>query len=532
MPSHRVAEISAQRILRGSMNALLVSIFAFAIVTLWNSWETVYIQPDSYGYLIPVAKAVFEGGWDHAYARPFAYPAFVYAALREGDSLNAVVAAQIALYVGGALVLYLVVRTPAIAARRSNQSTTGIDLVSQGAAVSMVALYFGLSNHYFSSAFYLGPEMVSSVFALCGLYAALQLLVAQDLSRARRVTLSIAASIFAALLVGMKPSYVAFAVLLVVTSTLGLVRQRPSNSKPLITIVVLTVLAMPASVLLFDNALAQKYGDSDAVLFGPRTAFCNNAHVIAPVLESHSSETLRILGADGAARTAALLRDVQAQGNWPLLGFDGDYCMYTISARRQELENQHFGRDTDSVAATYRRLLGASIVENPLGFAQRVGRQLGKFLWSRFPVDCEKQTRVDAGRGTPQVERLIAERSTPQVSVELRSAPLSSLICPPLEWTAGAIHASLLISALLVTLSRRLRSESTVNQASPIELGLILCLFAWLSSGLVVALVHTFDIYRYVSATLPLFLATLGLSATIVVGWAMNVPSLLGSNGK
>jgi hypothetical protein len=288
-----------------------------------------------------------------------------------------------------------------------------------------------------------------------------------------------------------------------------------------LTVAAVFVLALPVSILAVDHVLARKYQDSWATLFGPRTAFCNNADIVASALGTSGSRARMLLGEAGAAETTTFLRNVLGRRNgWPTLGFDGDRCVYDLHREREALEQRHFGGDPDKVADTYRRVLVAAVAGEAGAYALRVGRQLREFVFSAPPVDCQPVARWHAwGNGTSHVEQLVLKFARPQVEQTLPAAPLAVVFCTGAHLLAGPLQATFVVATLFLAgwaSIRRTPEDTFVRNRRRLA---VLSLLSWLSAAIIVAFAHTFDRYRYVNVALPLFLATLGYTAMYLVAW-------------
>jgi len=173
---------------------------------------------------------------------------------------------------------------------------------------------------------------------------------------------------------------------------------------------------------------------------------------------------------------------------------------------------------------TYRQLLTASIADAPGLYARRVVRQFKRFLLDRSADDCYRHDQHAWSPGTfapdlALVQRLIDERGS-----DIRGQafphpfPLNTL-CRDLAKRMNTAHIHLatlsLIGATLCFFGRRTMPRRLIlsAQAALISIGF------WLSTAPIVALVHTFDIERYITVTFPLYVVMLAstLSFTLAL---------------
>ncbi len=504
-----------------------LTVTALTTYSLWGAWQLVDLQPDSAQYLAPAATALFAGDWSHL-VRPFVYPTLVFAAIWSGGTLDHLIALHIAAYLLGAPLIYAIVLLPGQLAARSldHSRTTFNRALSHLLAAAAVVVYFSLSALYLASVFYVAPEIFSSIAALAALWLSLKLMLDRRLKRTNLTACALGAGLCAAAIVGMKPALLALAGLTLLLATWGLWQQRMRFQKTMLIATWGAMIALPAAVVVGDRYLAQHYHDAAARLFGPTTVFCNNADIIDQALETPNSRARQLLGDSAARDVAQFLKDVQEDESWPLLGFNGDRCMYTLAARRIALERRYFGPTSDAVARTYRQLSIASIADAPELYARRIVRQLKRFLLDRSADDCYRHDQHLWLPGTfapdlPLVRRLIAELGS-GIREHTFPHPLPlEMLCSDLAKRMTTAHLPLIVLALigaaLCFLGRRTmpRRLTALAQAALISIGF------WLSAAPIVALVHTFDIVRYITVTFPLYVAMLASTLSFCLALAV-----------
>jgi hypothetical protein len=465
---------------------------------------------DSGGYLGQALGIV--GGLP--YARPsgrsLGYPALVAAALTTPAPLLALVLAQLAITGLSLAGLYLALTrwlVPALSPRQEVQGKTrNVALIG----IALVSLYSPLHVHA-------GALLSESLFAALALAAVLATVwfarLEPGTARPRLKAAAVAVVIGLDLLV--KPHW------LLAAATLGLVvaaqlwRLTPSAGSaptPLSRLGrALAALAVPLAAILIvalpDRLLAARYGTSDDVLFGPRTAFCNHAHMIDATLRRRPSLVLQ----EDARFEAALrqyLADVQQRpgGRWIRLGFDGDKCSYDPQLSR--LLDARFPVPEAQARFLLRSVARAALAD-PLPYLAKVAHQvvLGFTLaFEKFAVHTHPELatldRIRASYGLgPELAR--------GVMVAPSIGPLQSRTLLKETWYGLAVQAVLAVVffgltgllcglALLMiaaALARYRRWPADVRRSFATYIGIPLA--ALLSHHALVALTHSFDIWRY-----------------------------------
>jgi hypothetical protein len=507
----------------------VVIYFMFLESAFWGSWTLIDLQRDSRSYLWPAATALFEGHWFRI-ERPFLYPLLAYEAIKLGGSLQALVLTQLVLYATASIVLYMTVLAALFSSLNLILERTKAFAVAHIFAIAAGFGYFVLSSHYLASAFYIGPELVSSVAALLALSLCL-LLINYRHPVVSSAALALAAAVCAALLVGFKPAMTATAGLTLVLAAWGLVRHSQNLSRLVLGLILITMLAMPIAVFSVDGHFARKYGDTRWDTDGPVSAFCNNAPLIADNLQTPDSAGNRLLGETGATDVVAFLRAVINEqhprgGTWRIEGYNGDVCQYDLKDWRQGLENKYFGATTQEIARTYRWLVIGSILEAPGAFAKRVFTQLKAYVTSN-EVTCEvlRQEQRSPGHLPPPafavdgsvVDQLVSKYGLGPTDQSFPAATGSDLVCRSLSWMVGGLQLPIISIAVILALLSCGWRRSRQREASTGATAVLLTAGFWLSGAALVALVHTFDVYRYVVVMFPIFIATLAIASGYIV---------------
>jgi hypothetical protein len=250
--------------------------------------------------------------------------------------------------------------------------------------------------------------------------------------------------------------------------------------------------------------------------------FCNNADVISTALENPRSRASVLLGAEGAEAYRGFLLDVLDQQGWPVQGFNGDACVYEFDARRRALEQTYLGTDSAQVGRGYRRIIAASIADAPGSYARRVLNQFRAMLNTRSPLNCFRGFSATGAplavpiAGASMLDRLLVGHQASADPVVPRQWYAEVWCGQALPVLRGA-HADLalvLVTALAVWL---LSGRPGVAGIVKLTVATLLAFLFWMSSGVVVALSHTFDIDRYLTVGFPLYIAMLALMLLLIL---------------
>ncbi len=98
-----------------------------------------------------------------------------------------------------------------------------------------------------------------------------------------------------------------------------------------IAVALVIPLAAVHVVALPDRVLGGAYSQRDQLLFGPRAVFCNHLHMISATLRRRAGLSLQDQ-AQFEAQLRDYMRDVQqrSERGWRRLGFNGDLCSYDV----------------------------------------------------------------------------------------------------------------------------------------------------------------------------------------------------------
>jgi hypothetical protein len=232
----------------------------------------------------------------------------------------------------------------------------------------------------------------------------------------------------------------------------------------------------------------------------------------------------RLLGKSGASDVAAFLRAVidESDRAWPIEGYNGDFCQYDLKEWRWHLEKNYFGASTQEIARTYRWLLIGSILEAPGTFAERVFTQMKAYVASN-QVTCEVSRQQQRSPVTGDVvDKLVATYGFGPPDQNFPSAPGADFICRSLAQVVSGLQLPVTSAAVILALISCGWRKSRQRKASPGAMAVLLTTSFWLSGAAIVALVHTFDVYRYFVVMFPVFIATF----TITSGYILEVVAL------
>lgn len=295
-----------------------------------------------------------------------------------------------------------------------------------------------------------------------------------------------------------------------------------------IALVAAMPLAVTALVSGADRAVTAARAHPDTGLFGARSAFCNNAHLIhrvataSPELRLHSDR-------DADQRIRTFLAEVVPAGigGWRVLGFDGDSCLFDgrLATLGRSLGDTPAGQASALLDAIRRAARHA-----PFVFARRVLAQIGYAIatpFDRYAVTLEHHepafaasglapvlgagffdgTRRGGGAGLLAWSEASRNGMPRKVVRVLLGAGFVAL---------GALHLVLVVALPVLALVRWRRWSWPMRRAF---LGLVAVpLAALFGHHCLVALVHSFDIWRYAFNTFFVSLALIGGAAIFMAG--------------
>jgi hypothetical protein len=266
-------------------------------------------------------------------------------------------------------------------------------------------------------------------------------------------------------------------------------------------------LAVAVLLVLPDRLLAERHGGRDHALFGPRAAFCNHVQLMLGTLGRRPHLTLQddpAFERELKARLSALL--ASHTGGWRLLGFNGDLC--TFDDQLSILLDRRFPEAGDQ----RRFLLGSvlrSALADPWPYVRKVAQQMAHgFLtaFGRFAV--HGRPGLDVYRAAAEAYRLPAG-FTAGIRLAPETGPLGAKA--RLDGTLGGravqallavvfhVATALLVGAVIAAMAlpatrwRRWDEEARQRYLALIGVPLV----AILAHHGLIAMVHTFDVWRY-----------------------------------
>lgn len=256
----------------------------------------------------------------------------------------------------------------------------------------------------------------------------------------------------------------------------------------------------------------------EASLFGPRTLFCNHMHMIDDALTRRPGMTLHADPAvDGAIRQA--MTDLRARDSnpWKLLGFNGDLCNFDEGFRKL------LGRLIPSVEEQRQFFVGSymkAAEAEPIRFAGKITYQILAGLYRSFEkFDFHVSTGEQHG---------LSPRFTAGTTAEGEAGPLGSRT--RMKSTAGGLVVRvvlgtffyLLLAAYLALIVLSCIAAPYFWRSWPPQRQRAFVAFlgvpiaAVLSHHALVAITHSFDIWRY---AFGVFLVNIGFIGMAALFW-------------
>lgn len=472
------------------------------------------LWPDSLGYLEQALGIRGERPFTRPADRTVGYPLLIAAALSTPAPLLAIWLAQAVAVIGAFVALH-----------RALMRRAAADMAPRGLARERVAgvVLVGLALAWLYSIIHIqvGAMLTEIVFAGLALWAVLATIafarldpdaaassVWQMAGNAALVAIIIALPLIA------KPHWLLAAGVLGVGVAFQLARLLAAQSSSTAVRVahVALAIAIPIAAIVVvtgpDRILASQASGRDA-LFGPRTVFCNHARMIDATLARRPDLRLQ---EDAAFESSlrAYLKSVTSRhvSGWRRLGFDGDLCSFDGTFHAM-LDRQY-----PDVAAQRRFLLGAVLrtaVADPLPYVRKVLHQhvLG------FTTAFEKFAHHATVEQRP-LYRVLSEHGLAPVLQGPRGVlaadtigPLANAEIMKRTWRGRAVQALLAVvffglTALLCVLALLMIAAPFLRwrQWGPTTrrdwlVWVAIPLAALLAHHALVALTHTFDVWRY-----------------------------------
>lgn len=466
------------------------------------------VWPDSHGYLAQAQGIAGLAPFSRPGDRNVGYPILVAAALLTPRPALTIVVLQILLAVAALAAVHRSLTRTALP--RMGVDTGQVPVWSAGlfAAVAAGGLYSGLHVHVAA----LLTETLFAATALMAVLAAIWLVRPARVSRSPWLDAAAAAAVGAVPLL-VKPHWLLAAFFLAAVAGGWLWRQvsREADGAGVrlvtLALALATTLGVTLATVLPDRLLGARYSPREHALFGPRSAFCNHAHLVHATLARRPGLALH-----GDARFEELLRQrlgvlvASHISGWGLLGFNGDLCTY--SRELSSLLDERFPDAAEQGRFLLRSLASAALAD-PLPYARKALLQVGHGFLSGFD-----RFAIHTRTGVPPSQKAgDATYPPPAFFIGVHDAdevgPLGSRAVYRASWLGAVIQALLavlfyaakitLVSSVLATFLLPLwRWRVWTPDVRRCFLAfLALPLGALLAHHGLIALVHSFDVWRY-----------------------------------
>jgi hypothetical protein len=504
-PQHRIPMSRLPRIIRiAGIGIGLALVLAYCIE--WLAGPTLVIfEWDSGGY-VHIGLILNQGAdLDVRSDRTFGYPLFLALVLRLSASFVHVPTAQMLFVAGAALLAAIAI---SVAAPAESRNSVAMALLQAGLSVlAVVGLlsYQPLTN----AAHELIPEALYTFLATAALLLT-SLVLLQRYPPPILVGLYFVGTLVSTYAYYVKPHWGAAMLFTWTAMTFGLIAatwkmRRGSIILPGIALAGSIVLPLCFAVL--QNSLDER--SPYARTFGPLTLLCNHANLIAPIIDTV------VVPPDSAARIRGVLEKTAAGGpkGWNVLGLNGDYCIYETPIT-EYLGDIKGGRE--AMRRFMLRAFYAGVLNDPGAYAAKVIRQIRYALQNPFPNisqlrggNPEIYRNIFDGNKTHWGTVIIPTASSLQGHTPrplMTGIPVIDAFAPwLLQFTnrhAGIVWS--LIPILLLSTGLRILWTHRIGDSVWSVLPVPLVGGVYLSSTVVVALAHTFDISRYREAIAPL----------------------------
>ena len=500
------------------------------VIVYYGHGLAIQVWPDSLSYLVQANGIAGLAPFQRPGDRTVGYPAFIALALQTPRPALAIVIAQALIAVASLVAVYRALTRVVLPRCRVRPEHVQAWKSWLLATTSLAALYSGLHVHITGVL----TEILFAGLALAAVLAAVWLLRPDRRNRRPWIEAPAAAAVGALPLL-VKPHWLLAAAGLAVLAGVWLWRVAAARtasasmwrSAVLLGLALGLTLGAATLATLPDRIVAERYSPREHALFGPRSAFCNHAHLIAATLERRPTLTLQ-QDPGFETRLRALLRSLVARHTrgWRLLGFDGDLCTY--SAELKSLLDQRFADYHEQG----RFLLGSVVraaLADPLPYARKIAFQLLMGFTTAFDrYGIRTRTGIDPALrdvdpNYPKAAFFAGLRDVDEVgplgNVTMKKTLAGHLVQVLLAATfvpaAVAFVASVL--AALVLPSRRWRDWSAGDRRA-FAVFLAVPLGVLFAHHLLIALVHSFDVWRYAFNMYFVNLYFLGASALFWLG--------------
>jgi hypothetical protein len=509
-----------------------VAVFAGA---LWQRWHMPWLPlatADSWGFLGPALYELGGEGFRQTHGRSIAYPLFLLGVLRATESFSAIAVVQHAIgLLSGVVWIWVfaqwVAWLPALLQRRPWVWWLG--------ACALGLYWLGAWAVVYETM--LRPESIFPFFAFLQIGCTLALLRARWHSPGwvRIVAAGASAVLCAALCASLKPSW-GFAAAVPVVALLAGIASTGEPARRLASVLALVCgLALAALWQKGVPSAAGWIGDDQAKTFLPATLFTVHANLIAKTM--HEQADRGLLDDEETVFLAHLdrrLAESRAIPKYKALGHDPDYLMYH-SDTLVDLPGDA-GATADGRAAYFRSAYFEAWRAQPAGMLAKVGRQVllahSNTRTSLHSSSAPWRVHFESASGFPAVYR------PPFLSLQL-SAGWEELFrkCTALATTEparrkfvptlptwfhgvflGALVGFLTVAGVMVLPARRGLFHARADLLPAARVFAVIVL-THLGMVFTVAVVHSFDIGRYMALLSPSQSLLLGTGSVLLVAF-------------
>ncbi|CAB3765816.1 hypothetical protein [Paraburkholderia solisilvae] len=471
------------------------------IINILATSSVLTILDDSIGYLYPAAHYMDGQPYVHTNGRGFVFPMFLTILMEIHRSQRTILIAQHALYCITLVCCWIVM----VVIFKSIQFKTRVSWVISAILFSTGFALFCFNGSALALAYTVMPEpLYSALLTLVILLIAMHFSTKK--STAKKWTL-LSLAFLGAVIPLVKPHFILSAV----ATPLTVAINSKKTSRKAAFAIAMAGLFLVTPLYLFEKTLQKKYDFAVSTTFGPETLFCNNADIVYRYLNQKQPQTNIPLQLE-------LKKILDAgPGWWVLNGFNGDKCMYGPAA---EILSTTFHKTPVAASEFFIQTYIQSALYSPTIVANRIGTQFS-YLTS-FPLSAkDAPTPINCNIVSEGVKlgSLFATLHD-ECMRDLGKNTSFRTIDPDVFNALFVILIPLAAVTLFVCmLSRKARAHI------PMEIrATFISLFSiYVSTNLLIALVHTFDIERYIAMQAPLMVCLFASSIAVVVSAAQAI---------
>jgi len=510
------------------------AVFACA---LWQRWDMPWLPlatADSWGFIGPALYELGGEGFRQTHGRSIAYPLFLLTVLRITESFPAIAVVQhlFGLLSGAAWVWVFGLWVAWLPA-----SVRGRPFVWWIGAFALGLYLLGAWTVMHETM--LRPESIFPLFAFLQAGFTLAFLRARwSVFRPLSATLAGAISLFcAALCLGLKPSWGFAAAVPAAVLLAGIVGPGRPGSRVVSLAALLCGLALAVAWQKTVPRMTGWVGDDDGKTFLPATLFTVHADLVSRTMHERARQGL--LDGEEANFLSRLdlrlaeSRRVQTQ-RFKLLGHDPDYLMYDSDALRELPDNAHATADRAAEYLTTSYLAAAR--EQPAAMAAKVWRQLQQaFGNAENSLHCASsswRSHFENARDlfplyrVPVMPARLAagwDRLAAQCTMLADTEPNRRFFAPSmppwfLRGFLSVLVGFLTVAGLLTLMVReRVVGNCPARELLPAARVFSVIVAMHLGAVMTVAIVHSFDIKRYLALLSPTQSLVLGTGSALLV---------------